>query len=60
MIWPDAPAGYPDARVHAMLILEVLDGDWQEALDQLWVLRHQYDEKYLKRLEACLRPQGEA
>jgi hypothetical protein len=59
--WPDkVPSDFPDAREHALVILEALDGNWQTAIDNMPVYIEQYGLDYALRLEACFRPKGEA
>ena len=59
MHWPDKIPFVPDAREHAMEIVEVFDGEWQMAAENYQVYAAMYGEDYAKRLMGCLIPKGE-
>jgi hypothetical protein len=48
---------FPDAEEHARVILEALEGDYQTALENVYVLRaFGFSEEYCCRIEALLTP----
>lgn len=48
------------AREHAMVLLASVDGDYQAILDNMPMLIQLYGLEYAQRIEACIRPKGEA
>ena len=51
---------FPDAEEHARVILEALEGDYQTALENVYVLRaFGFSEEYCRRIEALLTQQGD-
>ncbi len=60
-MWPDKPPNtFPDAREHAMLILEAVHGDYRLALEHLPAFHDEFGLNYCRRLEWLLSPKGEA
>ena len=60
MNYPDNPPVQLDAVLHAVCILEALEGDWETALENLQVYVDWYGIDYALRLQFCLTPRGTA
>lgn len=60
MIHNGKPPGIANAREHAMLLLDSVEGDWQAIMDNMPLLIDAYGLEYAQRIEFCIRPKGEA
>jgi len=50
---------FPDAEEHARVIIEAVEGDYQTALENVYVLRaFGFSEEYCRMIETFLTPKG--